>query len=133
MRTQEESSHLCGGACCKAFPLSITLKELQDSLLPDAKTKFTDGEQVAGMLIPLGEMTRNEVSEKYGVTSVRSSGGEEKCEWFTCKNLSEDRKCMIYETRPHLCRIYPRSYCSWRECKATCSVFDYVKKLQESC
>jgi Fe-S-cluster containining protein len=49
--------------------------------------RFTDGEQIAAMVIPI------EPSENGW--------------WYTCRNLQEDGLCAVYETRPAMCREYP--------------------------
>ena len=73
------------------------------------------------MLIPLGRMKQN--PEKLIVTeSMRQSPGWEESDdqgvdFFTCKHLSPEGNCTIYEIRPNMCRRYGvRRDCEFEDC-----------------
>lgn len=58
-------------------------------------TKWTDGAQIAEMVITLEP-------EPQGSKA------------WTCKHLTDDRRCGIYDTRPLMCRSYPNAgTCGW--------------------
>jgi Fe-S-cluster containining protein len=119
----------CKGHCCRAFPLSRTLAELEASakaelagvtvFVDDAgqeRCLIEDAALVVDMVIPLG---RHRVSP--------SSGHEfaEEREMYTCRHLQPNGDCGIYERRPRVCSEYPyrddrcdQPACEWDDGKA---------------
>ena len=123
----------CRGECCKCFPMSVTLQDLKDSLLPDPKTTYSDAAYVVDMLIPLGKLTDSEVRERFGLTRLIKDR-DEPYERFTCRHLRENGDCGAYETRPQMCRSYPEEHmksCLWKECQASCSLIQMAKAIAE--
>ena len=86
----------CIGRCCQAF--SISLQSERDPLVlytedPDG---FVDGRALADMLIRLPGPTPD---------------GRLR---FTCRHLTDELRCGIYEERPDMCRTYPNGgTCGW--------------------
>ena len=90
----------CTGHCCRGFsleyPNAVVKEEYakaqagQDSFIPNVTT-------IAEMLIPLGVFRGQEL--------------------FTCKHLSQEGNCTIYEMRPQMCRDFPGpDPCKYRNC-----------------
>jgi Fe-S-cluster containining protein len=46
------------------------------------------------------------------------TGNDEEMQWYYCKHHQPDGDCAIYETRPSMCRNYPRPFrrCEWPQC-----------------
>lgn len=100
----------CTGHCCKAFTLPYDPKELREKTLAG---KFSDGdEKVADMVIYLGfaELPPN------GPAHHNTHGLPDH--WYTCKNLTPEGNCAIYEDRPRLCRDFPyKAPCPYPACE----------------
>jgi Fe-S-cluster containining protein len=90
----------CRGHCCRGFslehPHEVVKAEFakaeagQESLIPDVLT-------IAPMLVPLGSFRGQEL--------------------FSCRHLSSEGNCTIYETRPRMCREFPGpNPCPYRNC-----------------
>lgn len=93
----------CPGYCCAAFYLPTTYAQMQDK-----KKRLRDGDQIAGMIVPLTPKEARERHERFG------GGGAEQFKWkyrghhFTCKHWDEETKlCTIYPDRPDMCRDFP--------------------------
>jgi Fe-S-cluster containining protein len=91
----------CTGHCCRCFSTDFSYEEAQADFLVwkknPAESKLPNIEIVAPMLIPLGKIRGQEI--------------------FTCKHLGKDGNCMIYETRPQICRDFPGpTPCTYRNC-----------------
>jgi Fe-S-cluster containining protein len=109
----------CQGHCCKCFPLSVSLGEIKLSVMNQGSRKFSDDECLLDMLIPLGVMSSEKVFEEYGI-SLAVEGSEQDTKMrYTCRHLADDGSCSAYESRPNMCRIYPReNKCDWNECQS---------------
>jgi Fe-S-cluster containining protein len=74
----------------------------------EMRTSLLDGEQIAGMVIPLSIAQANDRLEQFGSDRMY----EDDCEGhvYTCRNFDDEtRLCRIYEERPEMCRAYPAS------------------------
>lgn len=90
----------CTGHCCRGFslehPHSVVEAEF-DRWKNDGQSFIPDVAIIAPMLIPLGTFRGQEL--------------------FSCKNLSKEGNCQIYETRPKMCRDFPGpNPCPYRNC-----------------
>lgn len=92
----------CVGHCCRSFsleqPYSVVLEEASKVRANPAYHSFIpEVIKIAEMLIPIKTLRKKEI--------------------FTCKHLSLDGNCTIYETRPPMCRDFPGpSPCPYRSC-----------------
>jgi Fe-S-cluster containining protein len=95
-------SDRCHGECCESFFLGFTPQQLQDHAETADRLGIEDElSQIAGMVVPIGEFEENP-----GRRQVNGSGGRG---WFyTCRHLTHAGDCGIYETRPAMCRNFPR-------------------------
>lgn len=99
----------CSGSCCVAFPLGITHEELTSE--PE---RFTDGEYILDMVIPLTAEEAAARAEEFG-TVLQGEGP-----FFACRHWNElSRLCMAYESRPLMCSNYP--YARKGGCEHGCS------------
>lgn len=98
-------SQRCTGQCCRDFILWSGDQKIPVSWLEEwLKDPELSGEQrqVFEMVVPLEEC---EDEDGHVYTT------------FTCKNFdSEYGDCTIYETRPEMCRRYPREACNYDGC-----------------
>ncbi len=77
----------CTGRCCRGFSLPYSPTGLASRA---AAGGIEDGEQIAAMVIPLGE-------------SPTLPG-----HWrYDCRNLLPSGDCAVYESRPRMCSRYP--------------------------
>jgi len=90
----------CTGHCCRGFSLEHPheVVKLELEKIKAGKTSFIpDVETIANMLIPLGTFRGQEL--------------------FTCRHLSKEGNCTIYESRPQMCRDFPGpDPCKYRNC-----------------
>lgn len=88
----------CGGHCCRRYALPFSPDELAAAGADETST-LMDIKQIAEMSIFL------EIED----------GGHK----YTCKNLTSDGLCGIYDDRPRMCSQYPygRS-CAFPQCEA---------------
>lgn len=93
----------CVGHCCRCFsiehPYALVQEQYRQQLAHpnEPKASIPDIAVIGAMLIPQGVVRGQEI--------------------FTCKNLSKDGNCTIYETRPQMCRDFPGSRpCPYRNC-----------------
>lgn len=93
----------CTGHCCLSFSLEYPWQKVKEEYQlyqsnPE-KCRIPDVNIIFPMLIPLGKFRNQEV--------------------FTCKNLSKEGNCQIYETRPKMCRDFPGpAPCPYRNCSS---------------
>lgn len=91
----------CTGHCCRAFslehPYELVKLEYEKFLQTGASDQIPDVKMIYEMLIPLGEFKKQEL--------------------FTCRHLSKEGNCTVYETRPKMCRDFPGpNPCPYRNC-----------------
>jgi len=92
----------CTGHCCRGFSLEHPLELVQEEFArwrtnPEKATLIPDIGTIGAMLVPLGKFRGQEL--------------------FTCKHLSKEGNCSIYETRPKMCRDFPGpNPCPYRNC-----------------
>jgi|GEM_PF-4573161 len=92
----------CTGHCCRGFslehPHEVVKAEFEKwKAAPESATLIPNVDVIAEMLIPLGVFRGQEL--------------------FTCRHLSKDGNCTIYETRPKMCRDFPGpDPCKYRNC-----------------
>lgn len=92
----------CTGHCCRGFSLEYPFETVKREYElwkkdPAQATLIPNIEVIAEMLIPLGVFRHQEL--------------------FTCKHLSSEGNCQIYETRPRMCRDFPGpNPCPYRNC-----------------
>lgn len=103
--------HRCSGDCCQLFNVhGKTINELREML---SKGNFAESEfQIPDMLIPLGydEYVQKSKEMRHDNRQILSRE-EYNDNWFRCKNFDvENNLCLVYETRPDMCRTYP--YCN---------------------
>lgn len=91
----------CTGHCCRAFTIGdkLTYAELKVKYEKsvNGESKLPALEEIFPYLIDLGMKTHNPGGEKI----------DQPTQYFTCRNLSADGNCEIYEQRPQICRNYP--------------------------
>jgi Fe-S-cluster containining protein len=76
--------------------------------LDEIRDGMRDGEQIAGMVVPLSVADANARLERFGSDRMY----EADCEGhvYMCRNFDEQtRLCTIYDERPEMCRVYPAS------------------------
>jgi Fe-S-cluster containining protein len=79
----------CTGHCCKKFPLPFP--NLKSMFTPEYDShKYQNGEQIRNMVIFLEP---HPTKPEYG--------------YYTCKNLTTNGDCAIYDQRPRMCSEYP--------------------------
>lgn len=90
----------CVGHCCRGFSLEhpyTFVKEEHARARRGEPTTIPDIAVIGEMLVPLGVFRKQEL--------------------FTCRHLSAQGNCTIYETRPKMCRDFPGpSPCPYRNC-----------------
>ena len=117
----------CTGHCCRSFCLPLSPIELaaaaeREQRLRDGTpregdevfTRYGDIEQIAEMVIYLGEWNRPPLARM-------KAGGpaefDEPGHYYTCKYYGAGGNCAIYDDRPSTCREYPYdSPCSLEGC-----------------
>lgn len=104
------SSFRCTGHCCKRFALKHSLSELRAEYEAWQKdpslSKIKDIEKIATMVIPVAS----------------SADGREHV--YTCKHLSPEGDCTVYETRPQMCRDFPdEKGCHFWKCTSEQSAY----------
>ncbi len=82
----------CTGHCCRSFRLSKSIVSLRASEHRDARL-------IAAMVKPIG-MFPVGATLPTGETSL---GGA----YFDCRMLDANGDCLIYDTRPKMCRDFP--------------------------
>lgn len=112
----------CSGDCCKRFYLPLTPDELKYEATREdryEKIRFNpkEMEQIYGMVIALAPSKDSKVGVD-GFSAPPESGW-----YYTCKNFdTQTGNCLIYETRPDMCRDYPfygegyRNRCTYENC-----------------
>ena len=80
----------CTAACCRYLALPI-----------DTPTSARDYDDIRWYLMHEGISVFVEEGEWYIQIQTR------------CKNLGEDNRCMIYDTRPEICREYKAEDCDY--------------------
>lgn len=92
----------CTGHCCRGFSLEHPHEVVKREFAkwktdPSTSTLIPNVEIIADMLVPLGVFRGQEL--------------------FTCRHLSKEGNCTIYETRPKMCRDFPGpDPCKYRNC-----------------
>src|SRR6186713_2485093 len=91
----------CTGNCCRQFSLEFPLSEVEADYArfraDPGSAKIPNIETIAPMIVSLGKFRGQEL--------------------FTCRNLSADGNCGIYDTRPKMCRDFPGpDPCPYRNC-----------------
>ena len=100
----------CTGHCCRGFALDQSYAQLQKEFAiwkenPQNST-IPQIELIAPMVIP-----------------VRSSSQFNEYT-YTCKNLDPAGNCMVYESRPQMCRDFPdKKSCRFWNCTSDESVY----------
>jgi len=90
----------CTGACCAAFQLEYTLRELRTR-------KLQDGAFIADMVIPLSPKEARERSLRFGGNALPWPW-KQRGHHFACRHWDEQtRLCTVYEERPRMCSGYP--------------------------
>lgn len=107
----------CAGHCCRIFYLPHTPAELEAK-----RGDLVDGETICDMVIYRGLLTADQYEgycRQHGlapdkhVLIKRTTGN-----YYTCKCLTVDGLCSIYETRPHMCRDFPYGHpCQYGDCE----------------
>lgn len=108
------TDYVCDGRCCERFFFPLTPEDLatKAGCIERGEETYKDGAEefltIANMLIYLEPDDKpNEETGDLGA-------------WYTCKNWdTETRRCMIYETRPMMCRGYPYGK-ECTSCGSTC-------------
>lgn len=112
----------CRGHCCRCFCLSCDIGELKLSTLNAyeyGNRKLIDDVYVLDMLIPLGVMSKEQVLAEFGI-SGEAIGPDSRMR-FTCRHLLENGDCGAYESRPELCRRFPKNNsCQYDQCQSAC-------------
>jgi Fe-S-cluster containining protein len=94
----------CTGHCCRSFRLSNSVANLRASESLEARLVAALVKPVgifpAGVTLPTGDVSR---------------GGA----YFDCRMLDRNGDCMIYESRPQMCRDYPAGPCQRVGCTAS--------------
>lgn len=108
--TTKEASR-CTGHCCRCFVLPCGPAELEAE-----KARVKDGEQIAAMVIYLGQ---HEVG--WSPEAPILDPAPEGHHYYTCKNFDvTTNNCRAYETRPAMCRDYPYGNpCRYQGCTRT--------------
>lgn len=89
----------CTGHCCKDFPLPVS----KEQLLAEP-ARWRDGAQIGEMIIFLRESTYTSGTKQYR---------------YTCKHLTAQGDCAIYNNRPWMCSAYPYGEaCTNKDCTA---------------
>jgi len=89
----------CTGACCAAFYLPYTIRELRTR-------KLQDGAFIADMVIPLSPKEARERSHRFG--GNLESPWRLRGHYFACRHWDEQtRLCTVYDQRPRMCSGYP--------------------------
>jgi Fe-S-cluster containining protein len=90
----------CTGACCAAFQLEYTLRELRTR-------KLQDGAFIADMVIPLSPKEARERSLRFGGNLVPWPW-KQRGHYFACRHWDEQtRLCTVYDQRPRMCSGHP--------------------------
>jgi Fe-S-cluster containining protein len=102
----------CTGHCCEQF----WLPDDYESFKRKVKTgNVEDGPQILDMLIPLNLQVYPacDGSVDHGLAGQPIQGGA----FYTCKHLTPDKQCGIYDRRPGMCAAYPYSQrCNYLNC-----------------
>jgi Fe-S-cluster containining protein len=119
----------CNGHCCRAFPLSNNLAEIQASAraelageyfwvdeFMECRSLLEDAAVVVDMVIPIG---------KHRISPSSGNDMGREIDFYTCWHLSPNGDCRIYERRPRVCSEYPygndrcdQPACEWDAGKA---------------
>lgn len=97
-----DSRPRCTGHCCRGFSLEHPKAAVEEEVRriragEPLLLNIPQVETIAEMIIPLGVFRGQEL--------------------FTCKHLSKEGNCTIYETRPPMCRNFPGPEpCPYRNC-----------------
>jgi Fe-S-cluster containining protein len=107
--------HKCNGDCCRMFPLIGKKKYTYKNIKVIGKhTKSKELKTIANMVVPL---SKDEVRKRFkkifsfDFDKMRYKDKEKfSGDLFTCKHFNdEESKCMIYDTRPALCKAHPHT------------------------
>ncbi|MCK4957809.1 MAG: YkgJ family cysteine cluster protein [Planctomycetes bacterium] len=95
----------CDARCCETFFLPFSPDQVETELKGELSGERL---QIFKMLIPLPADT----------AGSNGATGDDKSWPYTCKNLTDDKRCAIYKDRPDMCRDYPYhrecGHCGWR-------------------
>lgn len=96
----------CPGLCCRCFGLPYSPEELKKKAEIEIEVKGMSNSDIqfaAKNLIYLGEFKKNPlVSERTGNGYLR--------DYYTCRQLGLNGKCLVYENRPPMCVSYGVNY-----------------------
>ena len=132
----ETIEHRCTGQCCTIFQIyGMTLDELK-AKFPE-KDRSADNQAVIDMLVALSP---EEQQRRHEATPTVPRPGwvyNPATPFFTCRHFDEaTRNCLIYETRPAMCRDYPYGkQCGFVGCtfvQKKIEVPDDARKAEES-
>lgn len=87
--------------CTRCCEVTLLSKDMYKSVLED-KGVSPDCNFVKENWTPISNETAFRVNPY-----LRKSANAENAQYFTCKNVTKEG-CSIYETRPYVCRGYPR-------------------------
>jgi Fe-S-cluster containining protein len=81
--------------------------------LQETADGIADGDVIADMVIYLGQLEVSPEPHNHPVSEDDGLG-----HYYTCRHLTEDGDCGIYETRPGMCRDYPyrNTVCGYLNC-----------------
>jgi Fe-S-cluster containining protein len=92
----------CIGACCAAFYVPYTIRELR------TRDDLQDAAFIADMVIPLSPKEARERSQRFGGSRTRSWPWKLRGHYFSCRHWDEEsRLCTVYDERPRMCSGYP--------------------------
>jgi Fe-S-cluster containining protein len=102
-------SHLCGGACCRRFPLSSSPAQMGEKYLELIAWRESGGAMEPWMLdrIMISEM----------VIPLAEESDEQPL--YACRHLHDaSGLCTVYEARPAMCRDFPSYGDPGRRCES---------------
>lgn len=104
----------CTGHCCRAFELGYSPEELRAEYLAAVAgdPRINEIQIIGPMLIYLGAHRSNPVHPMDGEPYDKPK------HFYTCRNLTLDGNCAIYEHRPSMCRDFPyAARCRYQGCE----------------
>lgn len=91
----------CTGACCAAFPLSVSHERLWNRW-----PWIEDGDLILAMVLPVALGAADAARAAAGAVPIPESGVDEQ--HYMCVHFdSRAGRCKAYEERPAMCREYP--------------------------
>lgn len=137
-KSKKTTQSRCTGHCCQKFTIPLSPQELREAYdrwlrtqngypvpmnghVDDGKL-YQDIHLIAPMVVHLGEFKTTPIRQVNPLVVLgKNRGGH----YYRCKHFdSKEKKCTIYETRPHMCRSYPNgktcnyAACTWKSHKA---------------